>query len=323
MTSRLVETGVPLDVIARFDLEEPVIVYTRIDNPCITISALAYYDHWVPLSENQLTMVLRSEGNHFSSLTISVTSSKFKRWNEFCRVIQTHMPHLKKLSVPGLFTFEDQHLATLLQHVPQELDTLYLESHGHYDDRKRLSLEQVPRSLTQLKTLQLWCYCCEEENGNVEDMPRMIEQLTGLDTLEIKGEHGSVPLRGWELITNSIQAHPSLVNLTICNPREPNTLKPVRFDTATEDAILYRLAVNKTKRILQADPTPEQWIQAVIATRHNIGCLDYLLRNYDPTIYAKDAMLASRQARPLPKKRKLEAEPDERSRVFEYEEEEA
>ena len=227
-------------------------------------------------------------------------------WEQFCRTIQKCLPCLKTLNIEHTYYLSDHQWACLLLHMPAQLSTLTLS-----DIRiSPLSFQQIGISLKMLQELVLVgdfsvfdpvvkCLppdCCQI-------IADSLEELTVLRRLTIGNMRTINPKESWAPVLKSIRKNARLEQVRF-DPgwtRENNNVVRYPLDPQVMEDLQFGPRLQQAKRqYLSGHPetlTIEQWVGALISVRDRIDCLDYLICEMDPHLFARQVLSSSNEAR--------------------------
>ena len=255
-------------------------------------------------------------------------------WTAFCELLHEFYSDARSFSIacplfhpviglPPTLVSSDRRAATLLRHLPRQLRKLSIVpfSTGIGDFDAPLMMRQIAVSFPQLEEVVLkgedisegGSFACvslltfEELANALADLP--INRLT-FSQLFMNDRLGEC----WDTLLAIAEAvGPRLESLTVDTlyhwnwgegvtggfidhqPNHPEVLHALQCYPRVNQAKQHHFPDGNT-------PTRKEWVEAIIAVRDRVDCLDYFLTHVDPHIYAEDAILALGQ-RPGKRKR--------------------
>jgi hypothetical protein len=187
-------------------------------------------------------------------------------WRDVCRLLQTHLPRVTSVQIvaPNSGGLGDEKCRMLLQHLPRTLRRLKI---GLVHGDLPLTFEQIGQSFRQLQELRLtggvfWepAYT-PQRNGTGRILAQSIQQLSQLRVLELSDIVSMDGRMFWGPVFDVIRTTPSL-----------EEFQGEKFFREVVHGELRKVRWGK--------------VEALIAVRDRVDCLDHLLSNSDPGLFA-------------------------------------
>lgn len=218
-------------------------------------------------------------------------------WPRFCQIIANTLPYLKICFVDHPHRFGDEKLRTLLEHLPPQIEELVL---WILNGEIPLSMKQIGVSLPQLEVLEI-CGLHSSDCASIAESARVLagtlRNLPRLRSVQLEQLTAENARRVWRPVFDVIQQNPLLETVTIGHPfydiDESGKVEVLDWGSEDLDPLQFGPRLNKAKQMFLSTESLslEDFVQALISVRDRIDCLDYLISQTDPNLYAWQALL--------------------------------
>jgi len=224
-------------------------------------------------------------------------------WERFCRTIQECLPCIRALHISYAMHLSDHQWACLFKHMPSQVSKLLIQNVGDLP----LTFRQIGISLPRLQHVTMAGPPITGKDSyrlhtvtltSCHILATSLEQLTLLRKVYLDMVL-TESKECWGPVLKTIGKNPNLEEvmfnegwrrrndgILMTSVTDRRVLEDLQFGPRLQEAKRLHLSLPAAGDSKHARFTLEQLVEALISVRDRIDCLDYLIREMDPSLFA-------------------------------------